>query len=203
MSRAWEIGLGLSLGLTISCGGRTVEEDSKEVVFRKPGAKAGPALPGTSARSAPKPKRELMEKVRKRPFSDQDFVDSEQNRDPFRSFLSDYSGIKVVTQYNIKLPKYSLDEVKLIAIVGPVTEGSREETGYTQARAMFLDPTGTGVSVVRGEHISKADAKVTRIDAEKGKVYVELKQDPTDPKTKMIERVLELHQNEPLATESP
>jgi hypothetical protein len=173
-----------------------------------PGERPTPGAPG--AKQAPPPpvdpiKKALLDEVRKRAFRSEDFVESDANRDPFHSFLSDFSGgPSITTQYKILLPKYSLDELKLIAIVGPPTEDlhgrsvpSRSGGGYTQARAMFLDPQGTGQSILRGDHFSKADARVMRIDSEKGKVFVELKEDLGSGKTRLVERVLELHQNEP------
>jgi hypothetical protein len=161
------------------------------------GAKAPPPAPIDPA------KAELLAEVRKRGFRNEDFVEGEGNRDPFRCFLSNFAGGQAITtQYKILLPKYSLDELKLIAIVGPPTVDSRGRTirlahgRSAQERAMFLDPAQTGVSVVRGEHLSKADARVTRIDSEKGKVYVELKEELGAGKTRTVERVIELHQGD-------
>jgi Tfp pilus assembly protein PilP len=163
--------------------------------------------PEVAAKVAPPPvdpvKAQLLAEVRKRGFRNEDFIESDANRDPFRCYLQDFAGGQAITtQYKILLPKYSLEELKLIAIVGPPTVDSRGRTirlahgRSAQERAMFLDPAQTGVSVVRGEHLSKADAKVTRIDSEKGKVYVELKEDLGAGKTRTVERVLELHQGE-------
>ncbi len=165
-----------------------------------PAAAAAAAAPDAS-------KKALLDEVRKRTFKNDDFIESDFNRDPFRSFLNDFAGGQMVEnkQYVIKLPKLSLDELKLIAIIGPPTEAiggktvpaqAGEEGTYAQARAMFLDPGGMGVPVVRGDHVSKTDAKVVRVDAEKGKVYVELKEDLGGGKTTLVERVIELHQNE-------
>ena len=191
---------------------------------KKSSAMAAPvpmAAPAPSAAAAPvaveQTKKVLLDEVRKRTFKNEDFIESDFNRDPFRSFLSDFSGGQTlngqVRQYKILLPKFSLDELKLIAIIGPPTESSvggkavparaGEEGSYTQARAMFLDPAGMGVPIVRGDHISKADAKVVRVDGEKGKVYVELKEDLGSGKTAQVERVLELHQGEPTEGATP
>jgi hypothetical protein len=177
----------------------------------RPAAPVNPAAAaGAAAAPAPPPadpaKTALRDELRKRPFKNEDFVESETNRDPFHSFLADFAGQQqITTQYKILLPKYALEELKLVAIVGPPTEdlggrtiAARDAAGgrYTQARAMFLDPSGFGTAVVRGDHVSKADAKVVRIESEKGKVYVELKEDLGGGKTRLLERVLELHQNE-------
>jgi type IV pilus assembly protein PilP len=168
-----------------------------------PGA-AAPGAPG----SPEAVKKQLLADLRKRPFKNEDFAESDLNRDPFRSFLADFGGTQVITntrQYKVLLEKFSLEELKLIAIIGPPTKEARgravpvrdlDGRGITQSRAMFLDPTGMGVPIVRGDHLSKADAKVVRIDSEKGKVYVEIKEDLGGGKTTTVERVVELHQGE-------
>ena len=163
------------------------------------GAAANPEGAAATPPSADPVRQALLAEIRKRPFRNEDFLESEVNRDPFRSFLSDFSGGQAVTtQYQVLLPKNSLEELRLIAIVGPPARRSQdsEGRGFTQPRAMFLDPSGMGIPVLRGDHISKADAKVTRIDAEKGKVYVEVKEDLGGGKTTRVERVIELHLGE-------
>jgi hypothetical protein len=62
---------------------------------------------------------------------------------------------------------------------------------------MFVDPGGLGVSVVRGDHVSKADALVTRIAPDR--VFFQLEEDMGGGKTKSIERVVELHAGELVA----
>jgi hypothetical protein len=169
-----------------------------------PQQQQAPANPQAAALLAPQvdqTKEELLNEVRQRKFKNEDFVEADTNRDPFRSFLSDFSaGPSIKTQYEILFPKYSLDELKLAMVVGPPTEA---KTGHAIAgarhvepRAMFIDPTGMGSSVVRGQHLSKSDARVTRIEPDKGKVYVEIKEDLGAGKSRMVERVLELHQGE-------
>jgi hypothetical protein len=151
-------------------------------------------------------KEDLLAEVRTRKFKNEDFVEADTNRDPFRSFLSDFSGGPIITekQYPILAPKYSLDELKLSMIVGPGTEGlkgasriAHDAIGrHVEPAAMFIDPTGMGVKVVRGNHLSKADAKVIRIEPDKSRVYVEIREDLGGGKSRPVERVLELHQGE-------
>ena len=169
------------------------------------GARPGavPVMPGGPLDPA---KEATLAEVRKRPFKNEEFTESGSNRDPFRSYLADYATTTTVTaQYKIELAKYTLEELKLVAIVGPPTGTRRAApvatagSGYTQWRAMFVDPKGTGVMVGRGEHISRADAKITRITGDR--VYLELREDLGAGKTRLIERVLELHAGEPAAEE--
>ena len=90
------------------------------------------------------------------------------------------------------MSKYSLDEVKLQMVVGP-PEVRGGGDSHVPARAMFVDPTGMGRTVVRGDHISRADAQVFRIDADKGQVIVKLREELGNGKSREVERVIELH----------
>ena len=51
-----------------------------------------------------------------------------------------------------------------------------------------------GVTVARGDHISKSDALVTRIAPDR--VFVQIEEDAGSGKVKTTERVLELHAGE-------
>ena len=144
----------------------------------------------------------LLTRLRERKWVNEDFVESDTNRDPFHPFLVDIGQGELPTpQYEILMGKYSLDEVKLSMVVGPPERrggGSRGQFGSSGSsvapRAMFIDPTGMGHSVVRGNHISKADATVFRIDSDKGQVIVKLREELGNGKSREVERVLELHQ---------
>ena len=103
--------------------------------------------------------------LRKKVLRDDDFVENDDvNRDPFHSYLRlfiDKGAVK-----NRKVPavfeKLGLEELALIAIV------SGESTPY----AMFRDPAGLGETVKKGDYISKASARVTKILSDR--VVVEL-----------------------------
>jgi Tfp pilus assembly protein PilP len=138
--------------------------------------------------SSEQSKEALLAEVRKRQLSNEDFVESESNRDPFHSYLSSFAAQVVINkQHKILMEKFSLDELKLIAIIGG--EGS-------PLKAMFVEPSPpmAGVSVVRGDHVSKADALVTRIASDR--VFVQIEEDAGNGKVKTTERVLELHAGE-------
>lgn len=83
-------------------------------------------------------------------FREEDFVETELSRDPFRSFARAFAGESqgaVKTQREVLLDRYSIDELKLVGIV----------TGTAEHRAMLVDPTGTGWIVKRGQFVGKAE----------------------------------------------
>ena len=178
-------------------------DDAKPINIPPPAAKPGAPAPGkpaataaTGATAALQPgveqsKESLLAEVRKRQLTSDDFKESPTNRDPFRSFLSTFATqvVNVKPQHRIVAEKFSLEELKLIAIV----------TGSDmQARAMFTDPTGAGVTLVRGDHVSKSDALVERVAPDR--VFFQLEEDlGAGGKPKLVERVRELHAGENIA----
>lgn len=116
-------------------------------------------------------------------LADELFVESLQNRDPFHSYLGEVARPtgEVETDLNVLLQEYSLDDLQLMATIA----------GGTAPRAMFRDPAGMGVIVQRGDHISRAQALVTRILA--GKVIVELRRAIGGQKTEITTREIDLN----------
>ena len=95
-------------------------------------------------------------------FRDDDFVESELSRDPFRSFSKAFSSENtaiVQAQREVLLERYSIDELKLVAIV----------VAGSESRAMFEDPIGTGWIVRRGQFIGKAE--IVRSQVQGGATY--------------------------------
>ncbi len=83
-------------------------------------------------------------------FSDSDFAENERNRDPFRSFMNSVTATTKRTanvQRDVLLSQYSLDELRLIAIVG----------GGDYSRAMVVDPDGKGWVIKRGDWVGRAE----------------------------------------------
>ncbi len=83
-------------------------------------------------------------------FQEQDFVETERNRDPFRSFASTFADTAQKLpgkQRDVLLDRYSIEELKLVGIV----------TGGAENRAMFIDPSGKGWVVKRGQFIGKEE----------------------------------------------
>jgi type IV pilus assembly protein PilP len=185
--------LPLALGVAIvwaGCGGGEADKGNAPRPVPKPpaAAPAAPSSPVTKlAGPAPVSRDSLLADARKRQLSNEDFVESDNNRDPFRSFLATFAAQAptVTVQHKILLQKFALDELKLAAIV---------EGEDVPPRAMFIDPSGFGVNVTRGDHVSKSDAAVTRIAPDR--VFFEIEEDAGSGKTRKVERVIELHAGE-------
>ena len=130
-------------------------------------------------------------------YTENDFVESDRNRDPFRSFLvqAQPANKEALNQRKVELAQYSLDELKLIAIV----------QGSDQPRAMFLDPTGKGTVVYKGSFVCRPE--VVHIGGSSGPEYqlnwrvdrirdgdvVLIREDPAQPAIPPATRVIPLH----------
>jgi type IV pilus assembly protein PilP len=130
-------------------------------------------------------------------YTENDFVESDRNRDPFRSFLVQQqpANKEALNQRKVELAQYSIDELKLIAIV----------QGSDQARAMFLDPSGKGTVVYKGTFVCRSE--VVHIGGSNGPEYqlnwrvdriregdvVLIREDPAQPAIPPATRVIPLH----------
>ena len=168
------------------CGG-----DEAPPAKAPPKPAAAPTRAAATAVPLPQPidqsKEALLAEVRKRQLTNDDFAESDANRDPFRSYLSTFGVEKPtsVKHYKIVLEKFALDELKLAGI----------SSGEDMApRAMFVDPGGMGVFVKRGDHVSKADALVVRIAPDR--VFFQIEEDAGGGKMRTVDRVIELHAGE-------
>lgn len=154
-----------------------------------PGATAGAAA-ATPAQAAPVA----------RSYRDSDFVESEQNRDPFRNFASELrSKAPVVAQRLVLMPDTTIDEMRLIAII----------SGVEQPRAMIVDKRGVGFVTTRGDFVGKADivqgggseslpvALNWRVDRIRVDEVVLAREDPSAPNRPPLTRVIPLHAEEP------
>lgn len=122
-----------------ACSSTPTTSSSDSAGKPKPVPKAAAPAPSASAPVAAK--LELRE---------DDFVESERSRDPFRSFASAFAEqarTQVRSQRHVLLDRYSVDELKLIGLV----------TRADPPRAMLLDPAGKGWVVTRGELIGRAE----------------------------------------------
>jgi Tfp pilus assembly protein PilP len=179
-----------SVLLMAACGGDAKDRAAPPPSKPAPRAAAAPAGSPVAALQpgVEQSKEALLQEVRKRQLNNDDFKESATNRDPFRSFLTTFATqvVNVKPQHRILLEKFAIEELKLIAIVGG---------NGTSPKAMFVDPTGTGITVVRGDHVSKADALVTRVAPDR--VFFQLDEDlGAGGKPKTVERVIELHAGE-------
>ncbi len=131
-------------------------------------------------------------------YAENEFTEGEKNRDPFRSFASTFApqNRKLPgTQIDAVLAQFSIDEMKLVAIV----------TGGDYPRAMLLDPQGKGWVVKRGDYLGKPD--IVHVGGSNGSDYslswrvdrirdgdiVLLRLDPSQPAVAPATRVIPLH----------
>jgi len=182
------------LALTVGCddGPPPLDEgankDKKATKAANPAAKA--ALNKLKKKlSAKKAEAEVTVLV----LAEKDFVESTTNRDPFRQFarLFNRSGAStVVIQRRVLLKRYSLDELRLMAII----------SGNTRPVAMFVDPKGKGVTIKRGDYISKSEGRVKQILHDKVIIEIEEK---TESGSTTTDRVIPLHEKGSTEGEEP
>jgi type IV pilus assembly protein PilP len=173
-----------------ACGGDDAKDRAAPAPRPPPPPSAAQAQASARAQPAAPPdatKEALLAEVRKRQLTNDDFAESDTNRDPFRSYLAKFGPERppIGKQHKVLLEKFSLDELRLVAIVAG---------DDVTPRAMFVDPSGMGVLIKRGDHVSKADANVARIAPDR--VFFQIEEDAGGGKTKMVERVIELHAGE-------
>lgn len=132
-------------------------------------------------------------------FAENDFVESDRNRDPFRSYASLFAPSQdkkvAPTQRLVLLNQYSIDELKLVAIV----------TGGEYPRAMFVDPQGKGWVLKRGDWVGRPEIVHTggangadyalnwRVEKVRDGDIVFSREDPGQPGVAPASRVVTLH----------
>lgn len=132
-------------------------------------------------------------------FAENDFVESDRNRDPFRTFIATFAPPEskrvAQNQRAVVLPQFSIDELKLVAIV----------TGGDYPRAMVIDPGGKGWVLKRGDFVGRpeivhiggangADYQLNwRVDKVRDGDLVFLREDPAQPGIPPASRVVTLH----------
>lgn len=142
-------------------------------------AAAAPAGGGQADPAAAAAARAAM--LRKKVLREEDFSDhDESNRDPFRSYLRLFveKGTPRVQQVQAIFDKFALEELTLIAVI----------SGDSSPRAMFRDPTGLGQTVKRGEYVSKAGARVTKILSDR--VILELSEIAPSGEARALEKAI-------------
>jgi type IV pilus assembly protein PilP len=132
-------------------------------------------------------------------FAENDFVESDRNRDPFRTFIATFAPPEskrvAQNQRAVILPQHSIDELRLVAIV----------TGGEYPRAMVVDPAGKGWVLKRGDYVGRpeivhiggangADYQLNwRVDKVRDGDLVFLREDPAQPGIPPATRVVTLH----------
>lgn len=132
-------------------------------------------------------------------FGDNDFVESDHSRDPYRTFIATFAPPEskrvAQNQRAVILPQFSIDELKLVAIV----------TGGEYPRAMVVDPGGKGWVLKRGDFVGRpevvhiggangADYQLNwRVDKVRDGDLVFIREDPAQPAIPAASRVVTLH----------
>jgi type IV pilus assembly protein PilP len=157
----------------------------------------GPPPPVRTSPSASASASGLPPELKGPEYTENDFVESDRNRDPFRAFVAQNQSAnhQAQNQRKIELEQYSIDELKLVAIV----------LGGDQPRAMFVDPSGKGTVVYRGTFICRPE--VVHLGGSNGPEYqlnwrvdrirdgdvVLIREDPAQPAIPAATRVVPLH----------
>jgi len=186
------LGLAALLGLAVA----GCEEENIQV-----GRGTTPNAPPPPGAPAAQPGEEADAGVQPTVYRDEDFAESETNRDPFRSFEEMFivdppeldRGGRDVT-----MPDTSIEEMRLIGVV----------TGFANPRAMIIDREGIGHVVRRGDYLGRSEVvqvggteqlPVTlnwRVDRIRDSEIVLIREDPTAPNRPPLTRVLTLRDEE-------
>jgi type IV pilus assembly protein PilP len=173
-----------------ACEEEVAQSPNKGKPSKPQAARSPEAAPGAGSAAEPvepPPKFEIVEA---------EFLESERSRDPFRSFADFFreeAKGQVRSQRQVVLPQYSIDELKLIGIV----------TRAEPAKAMLLDPVGTGHVVQRGQFVGRADLVQAagrgasyeinwRVDRIRDGDIVLIREDPANPDVPSATRVIPL-----------
>lgn len=191
MKRAPLVGIAviaLALPAAVACGTPT---SGPAPTPPPPVNRTGPVASASASASTLSPELKAPE------YTENDFVESDRNRDPFRSFIVQNNPVsrQALNQRKVELAQYSIDELKLVAIV----------QGADQPRAMFIDPSGKGTVVYKGTFICRPE--VVHIGGSNGPEYqlnwrvdrirdsdvVLIREDPAQPAIPPATRVIPLH----------
>lgn len=162
----------------------------------------GRGMPRTGGAPTPPPP-EPAQQVAEAPdagapqYRDDDFVEADTNRDPFRGFAGIFvqRPTREPVQREVVMPRTAIDDMRLIAIV----------SGMANPSAMLVDTDGTGHTVQRGDYIGRPEVVQTggedavpitlnwRVDRIRPGEVVLTREDPTAPNRPPLTRVLPLH----------
>lgn len=132
-----------------------------------------------------------------RQYRDEDFVEADSNRDPFRPYAEMFVARAPTAdvQRRVIMGNTTIDEMRLVAIV----------SGLPNPSAMLVDRAGLGHVVRRGDYLGRAESVQTggdeglaitlnwRVDRIRPAEVVLTRDDPTTPDRVPMTRVLPLH----------
>lgn len=156
-----------------------------------PPAAAAPGAPGAAA-AAEKKDTVLA-------FKDDDFVESERNRDPFRSYAQSASGPRAdeegaTPQRRVIMPTTAVESMRLMAII----------SGMPRPKAMLIDAVGVGYVVERGDYVGRGKVLQStgnvqivmhwRVDRIRENEVVLTRADATDPTRPPLTRIIAMRE---------
>jgi hypothetical protein len=159
-----------------------------------PPAQAGRGMSGSTKPAPVASSPPVASTEQKLVLRDEDFVESERNRDPFRMYsLSGKQGAPepaIDPQRPVVMPDTAVEEMRLIAVV----------LGLSRPKAMLTAPDGVGYVVQRGDYLGKpkvlqATGSVPmtlnwRVDRIREHEVVLTRQDPTDASHTPMSRII-------------
>ncbi len=155
-----------------------------------PAPSASPSSVAAASRLAKLPPLPLRE------FQERDFSETEQSRDPFRSFVQVFvaqAQTRSVLQRKVLVDRYALDELHLVGIVLGAP-----------SRALLTDPSGLGWVAKVGDFVGKSElvhaggptgtdvAVNWRVDRIRDGDIVFIREDPSHPEIPPTTRVVTL-----------
>ena len=178
-----------------SCGDEKQQSRGRGFGADPGGAAPESGQPGASGAPAAKDPSLL-------PFTDDDFLESEKNRDPFRSYFALFRREKPMEiQRKVVMPRTDIDNVSLIAIITGVPrpkamlfdKGDVNRIGHVVERGVYL---GAPEIVQASENVAMTlNWRVHRI---RDNEVVLIREDPTDPTRPALTRVLPLREENKL-----
>ena len=202
-----------------ACGGNDAPNDAKGkvapaapaggIVAAAPAAAANPtpAAAGDPDGGAPPSALARMPALPLREFQERDFAETDQSRDPFRSFVQVFvaqAQSHSVLQRKVLVERYALDELRLVGIVLGAP-----------SRALLLDPSTLGWVAKVGDFVGKSElvhaggptgtdvAVNWRVDRIRDGDVVFIREDPSHPEIPPTTRVVALRTPEEEAGQKP
>jgi hypothetical protein len=183
-----------TLLLVAFVGGATGCGDEPQRSNTRGGGRGGGAAKAEAAEQEPGEGDEAKE-AEPVVFTDDDFVESLRNRDPFMSYSTVFSAeAPEDIQRRVLMPSTSVDEMRLIAII----------TGLPRPKAMLVDRANVGHVVQRGDYIGRpkviqASGSVSmqlnwRVDRIRENEVVLTQQDPADPTRTALTKIIVLNE---------
>ncbi|MBK6693190.1 MAG: pilus assembly protein PilP [Myxococcales bacterium] len=196
-SRAYWLAALVPLAL-VACGDDGAKKPAPAAASSAAPASAGAVAPPVRRGAQEAPDAGEPVKREAPAFSENDFVESDKSRDPFRNFAKLFSEQKQQpgrqVQRDVILAQHTVDELRLVAIV----------ISGDYPRAMFVDPGGKGWVLKRGDYLGRADLVHVggtngtdyqlnwRVDKIRDGDVVLLREDPAQPSIPPATRVLPL-----------